>query len=201
MHSGGGGFRGCYMTALRLHILPSPLYIESIWRNDVCIERILLHVILHNRERAAVRVKKVEIAFMNAETNSTLVHRFEGQSLEAMLTRSAAMVPNSSGAGAAIAPDEMAGISGYYLELDGEHSFSEVQCAVSAVNEGGTAFQQTHKTRLCRNLPLVQLSLPLKGRWWVAGGHSPVEPHRRGKLQASTYAYDFVRIGADCRTY
>jgi len=189
------------MNLIQLHILPAPLYIESICRNEVCIDRLLLHLVVHNRMREAIQLHKMEIAFINTCTSSALIHRFEGKSLESMLLKSAPMLPKSGTAGTTILPDGMGGIASYYAEVDGEHCFDQVQCVICGCSANGTSFQQSVQTALRRDLPQTVLSLPVKGRWWVAGGHLPFEPHRRGRLQASTYGYDFVRLGADCRSY
>jgi Peptidase family M23 len=187
------------MMAIR--ILPAPFFIERICRNEVCMERVMLHVVLHNLTSDSVQVRVLEIALMNPETGSTLIHRFEGKSLEMMFTRSAAMVPESSASGATIVAGKMAGITHYSLEVDGDQHFTMISCSVSGCLEDGTALHQTETATLYRELPRTKLTLPLKGRWWVAAGHLPFEPHRRGKLLSAAYAYDFLQIGAECRSY
>jgi Peptidase family M23 len=189
------------MTAIRIHILPAPLFIESICRNEVCMERVMVHVLLRNLTSDSVEIRLLEIAFINSETGSALIHRFVGKSLEMIFTRSAAMVPDSNASGTTIVAGKMAGITNYSLEVDGDQHFNTINCSVTGYREDGTAVHQSETATLHRDLPETKLTLPLKGRWWVAAGHLPFEPHRRGNLLSATYAYDFVQIGAECRSY
>ncbi|MDI6823037.1 MAG: M23 family metallopeptidase [Bacillota bacterium] len=44
-----------------------------------------------------------------------------------------------------------------------------------------------------------RLRLPFRGAWWVAGGHDWLAAHRL--QQSQVFAYDFVRVGPDGKTY
>jgi hypothetical protein len=79
--------------------------------------------------------------------------------------------------------------------------FTEVECLFDGLDTEGGTVQGQRQCRLSRDGAQVELTLPLRGRWWVAGGHFNLEPHSRSHLSAIRYAYDFVRIGDEGKSY
>lgn len=184
-----------------MHILPKKLYVESITRSDECFERFYFHILLQNMMAGTVDAEKVEIVLRNPELGSTLRQTFEGRLLQELFLQSQPFIDKADEAGPAIHPLKKRGIVDHHLEVKGHLRFSEVECHFAGRDSNGNPVVGATRRELCRDKPSTVLTLPVRGRWWVAGGHSSLEPHSRSYLPALTYAYDFVQIGQGTKSY
>ncbi|MBI3653573.1 MAG: M23 family metallopeptidase [Acidobacteria bacterium] len=189
------------MAELELFILPKTLYVESIQRGDQRFERFLFHLIVRNRRPESITADSLEVVLQNPALGAKLSQVFQGDLLEQRFRQSQKMIDESAADGLVIASDKMRGIVGQRLEVEGDWQFLEVACRFKGHCASGVVIEQLAQRRLHRDAPRTKFSLPLRGRWWIAGGHDNFEPHARSFLNALTYAYDFIQIGESGKSY
>lgn len=189
------------MQDVKVSILPKKLYVESIKRADECFDRYMFHIVLQNKTHGRVRAERVELVLKNPAYGSKLIQVFEGDLLSQLFNRSQRFVEDSDAGTIDISPERMRGIVGYKIECEGALQFTDVEFNFFGRLPDGNAVEGRQQRALYRDAAQTALTLPMRGRWWVVGGHSNLEPHTRSYLRAITYAYDFIQIGENGKSY
>lgn len=188
------------MQDVKVSILPKKLYVESIKRADECFDRYMFHVVLQNKTHGGIRAERVDLVLKNPAYGSKLIQVFERDLLSQLFSQSQRFVEDSDVGTLDIAPGRMRGIVGYRIECEGALQFTEVECNFFGRLPDSNSVMGLQRRALCRDAAQTALTLPLRGRW-VVGGHSRLEPHSRSYLHAITYAYDFIQIGENGKSY
>ena len=187
------------MEQVEVLILPKTLHVEVIERSGESYERYLFHLIFRNRTGGAVTAERVALALKNEAGDSRLLHTFEGESLRRHFERGQPFIDDDE-ATLEIPRGRARGIVEYKFEC-GASDFTEAECLFRGRDADGVLVEGRQSRALSRRGSRTSLLLPLRGRWWVAGGHFSLEPHSRSHLPALAYAYDFIRLGDGGKSY
>lgn len=188
------------MEQLEVLILPKTLHVEVIERAGESYARYFFHLIFRNRTGGTVTAEQVVLTLKNEAGDSRLFHTFEGDSLRRLFERSQPFIEDDEGT-LEIPPGRARGIVEYKLEGDGASGFTEAECLFSGRDAEGRLVKGRQRRDLSRRGARTTLLLPLRGRWWVAGGHFSLEPHSRSHLPSLAYAYDFIKLGDGGKSY
>jgi len=186
---------------IQIFLRPDPLYVETIRREDAWIDHLYFHVLVDNLSRAPFEIRSFELILDNPSLGCRLTQTFKGSFLTDMFEKSLPFLDRCTSPSLTVPPNEMRGIVSHHLEVDGACHFSDIVCRVVGHSLAAGKIHVEARGHLCRDLPQTSLTLPVKGRWWIAGGHTNFEPHRRGRLPSTVYAYDFIQLGIDCRSF
>jgi murein DD-endopeptidase MepM/ murein hydrolase activator NlpD len=162
------------------------------------MERVFFHVIVHNTSKEALDIQWIRLDVVNSE-GSVLSGQYSGQALIALFDSAIErrrIEPTPPGT-LTLASDERKAISDVFMELPagfiGQTMLAEVDYRIGQ----RTGFQKA-STALRRRQGLTG-RLPFEGIWYVAGEHGFHDRHKR--ILAEAFAYDFIQIGADGRSF
>ncbi|HEX7316263.1 MAG TPA: M23 family metallopeptidase [Pyrinomonadaceae bacterium] len=188
------------MEQVEVLILPKTLHVEVVERAGESHERYFFHLIFRNRAGGTVTAEQIVLTLKNEAGDARLLHTFEGDSLRRLFEKSQPFIEDGEGT-LEIPPGRARGIVEYRLEGDGASGFTEAECLFSGRDAEGQSVRGRRRRGLSRRGALTRLLLPLRGRWWVAGGHFGLEPHSRSHLPSLAYAYDFIQLGDGGKSY
>jgi murein DD-endopeptidase MepM/ murein hydrolase activator NlpD len=183
---------------LEIDVRPDAIYVESIAANIVPMERVFFHIVVHN-----ISQKPAEIDWLRFDVTNSNGILFSGQYSGAALTElfdsaidRKRIEPTPKGT-LRLEPDERKAISDVFLDFPkgfiGESMIVEV-----GYKSGGTGGAQKLHAPL-QHVDGFSARLPFEGVWYVSAEHGSLDPHKR--FLAETYAYDFLQIGANGKSY
>jgi hypothetical protein len=188
------------MSAIEISILPKTLRVERISRGGQLLERYFIHCLFRNLTGESVKAERVEIVFRNPLRGTRIIYAFEGDALREYFNSSQRFIDDREGS-LEIGPDERRGVIEHRAEADGPMAATEVECRFYGHKEDGHPVENAESRLIARADARSALTLPVRGIWWVVGGHSHFEPHSRSHLPALVYAYDFIRLGRDGKSF
>jgi hypothetical protein len=183
---------------LEIAVRPDSVYVESIAANIVPMERVFFHIVIHNVAKNPVQVEWLRLDVVNS-TGILFSGQYSGPALTALFDSAIErkrIEPTTKGT-LSVGPDERKAISDVFLDFPkgfiGESMIVEV--AYKSGNKGGT---QKISAPL-KHVDGLSARLPFDGVWYVAAEHGYLDPHKR--FLAEAYAYDFLQIGANGKSY
>jgi hypothetical protein len=185
---------------VEVFILPKRLHVEVIRRGDESLERYFLHLIFRNRTSQTIRAERVTLILKSQAGDSKLLQIFEGNFLQDLFATGQPFVGDGEGT-LEIPPEQSRGIIEYQIQGNGALHFTEAECLFQGLTSDGRTVERRQQKSVSRDSARTTLLLPLRGRWWVAGGHFNLEPHSRSHLSALSYAYDFIQLGDGGKSY
>jgi hypothetical protein len=183
---------------LEISVRPDAIYVESIAGNIVPMERVFFHIIVHNISKNPLQIdwlrfdviNSAGVLFSGQYSDKALLDLFDSAIDRKRIEPTAKGTSN-------IGPDERKAVSDVFLDLPkgfiGDSMVVEV-----AYKSGGKTLSQKASTAL-RRVNGLSARLPFEGVWYVAAEHGYLDPHKR--FLAEAYAYDFLQIGANGKSY
>lgn len=183
---------------VEIAVQPDAIYVESIAANIVPMERMFCHIILHNNSKNPVQLDWLRFDVVNS-AGILFSGQYSGTALTSLFDSAIErrrIEPTTMGT-LTIQADERKAISDIFLDLPKGFIGQTVVVEV-AYKAGGKAGSQKVSTPLKR-VDGFSAHLPFEGVWYVAAEHGYLDPHKR--FFAEAYAYDFLQIGANGRSY
>src|SRR5215469_9620391 len=183
---------------LDVAVRPDVVYVESLAGNIVPMERTFFHVVIENQAKEPMQIEWVRFDMVNSKgvlfsgqySGSALTDLFDS----AMDRR---RIEPTSQHTLTLAPAERKAISDVFMDFPkgfmGENLLVEVD-----YKSGGAETSKKSSVQLQRTVGFSG-RLPFDGTWYVAAEHSYLDPHKR--FLAEAYAYDFLQIGANGKSY
>jgi murein DD-endopeptidase MepM/ murein hydrolase activator NlpD len=183
---------------LDIGVRPDAVYVESVAGNIVPMERVFFHIVLENQSKAPVDIEWVRFDMVNSK-GVLFSGQYSGQALtdlfdSAIDRRRIEATPKQT---STLAPAQRKAISDVFIDFPkgfvGENLLVEVD-----YKSGGKETSKKNSVQLKRTAGFTG-RLPFDGTWYVAAEHSYLDPHKR--FLAEAYAYDFLQIGANGKSY
>ena len=183
---------------VELLVRPDLLQVESLGGGIVPMERAFFHVVVHNISKQPIEIQWVRfdmvnsigIVFSGQYSGNALIDLFDS----AIDRKRIEPTPKET---LTIGPDERKAISDVFLEFPmgfiGENLLVQVEYKAGTKN----GFHKV-STQLVR-IQGFSGRLPFDGVWYVSREHSYLDSHK--KVRAEAYAYDFLQIGANGRSF
>ena len=177
---------------------PDAIYIERMDGNITPMERIFFHIVLHNVSRSPLKVDWVRFDLTNSQ-GVIFSGQYSGPSLtnlfdSAIDRRRIEPTPKKT---SEIYPDQRKAISDIFFDcpvgMVGESVVVEVQY------QSGEKVQSNKMSTALKRSPAFAGRLPFDGVWYVVNEHGFLDQHKR--YVAESYAYDFIQIGANGKSY
>ena len=183
---------------ISISVLPDAVYIEELAGDILPVKRIFFHLIFHNTFSDPVELQWVRFDLVGS-AGGLVSGQFSGPALmelfdDSVVRRRIEATPAGS---LVLGPDQ-------------RKALSDVSFQLPAGLMGRTLIVETEFRRnesLATSKVSVALTpdegfrgrLPFEGNWYVAAEHGDLDAHRRFVPEA--FAYDFLKIGADGRSY
>jgi len=183
---------------LEIATKPEAIYIERMEGNITPMERVFFHIVLRNASKSPLSVDWVRFDLSNSKgvifsgqySGSALTDLFDS----AIDRRRIEPTPKKT---SALYPDQRKAISDIFFDcpagMFGESVVVEVQYQI------GGKVQSNKISAALKRAPVFTGRLPFDGVWYVASEHGFLDPHKR--YLAEAYAYDFVQIGANGKSF
>ena len=188
------------VSAQDLEILarPDAIHVENIGGNIVPMERVFFHVILHNTSQAPLDVEWVRFDIVNSQ-GVVFSGQYSGPALidlfDSAIDRR--RIEPTAKESLLLQPDERKAISDIFLDFP-MGFIGEALLVQAQYKSGDKSDFQKLSTQL-RRVPGFSGRLPFDGIWYVANEHGYLDTHKR--FLAEAFAYDFVQIGANGRSF
>jgi len=173
---------------------PDAVYVENMEGNITPMDRVFIHIVVHNQSRNPVTIDWIRFDMTNSD-GIDLSGQYSGKALmnlfdSAIDRHRIEPTPKNT---LELYPDQRKAISDIFFDcpagMFGESVVVEVQYQI-----GGKTQSNKISSALKRS-PVFSGRLPFDGVWYVASEHGFLDPHKR--YLAEAYAYDFVQIGAN----
>jgi hypothetical protein len=183
---------------LTVQTLPGTIYIETMPGNLTSIERIFFHIVLQNTTSRPIDVQWTRFDITNSE-GSLLSAQYSGAALmtlfdSAIERRRIEPTPRQT---LILGPGERKAISDIFFDCPKGFVGERLVVEVAYMLEGEQRFSRMN-TPLSRSRGFTG-RLPFSGTWYVSGEHGFLDSHKR--ILAEAFAYDFLQIGADGKSY
>jgi len=179
-------------------VRPDAIYVESIAGNIIPMERAFFHIVVHNVSKNPLQVDWLRFDVVNA-SGILFSGQYSGPALTTLFDSAIErkrIEPTPKGT-LSLGPDERKALSDVFLDFPkgfiGESMIVEVD-----YESGGKGGSQKITTPL-KHVDGFSSRLPFEGVWYVAAEHGYLDPHKR--FLAEAYAYDFLQIGANGKSY
>ena len=183
---------------LDISVRPDVVYVEHLDGDMRPTRRAFFHVVFHN-----VSAEPIEILWIRFDlvgpTGGVVSGQFSGPSLTALFDDaiSRRRIETTPTGTLVLGPEERKALSDVFLEMPAM-MMGETIIVESEFRAGDRV--ETHKV----SARAVQAEgfvgrLPVEGIWYVASEHGPLDPHKR--YIAEAFAYDFLKIGHEGRSY
>ncbi len=179
-------------------VRPEAVYVENAGGNIGPMERTFFHIVIENKSAGPVDIQWLRFDVLNS-AGIVFSGQYSGQALMALFDSAIdrKRIEPTARKTLTMKPAERKAISDIFMDLPvgfiGQQLMVEVDYkaeAKEAVSKGTTALSRT---------PGFSGRLPFDGTWYVSAEHSFLDPHKR--FLAEAYAYDFVQIGANGRSF
>jgi hypothetical protein len=191
---------GCPALAQNVEIAvrPDAVYVESIAGNIVPMERVFFHIVVHNGLMAPIDIDWLRFDLANS-SGVLFSAQYSGKALmnlfDSAIDRK--RIEPTAKETLTLGVDERKAISDVFLDLPKGFIGESVIVEVNYKEGNKTASQKT--SSLLRRIEGFSARLPFDGVWYVASEHGYLDPHKR--FLAEAYAYDFLQIGANGKSY
>lgn len=177
---------------------PEAIYVERMEGNITPMDRVFFHIILHDISKDMLSVEWVRFDLTNS-TGVVLSIQYSGTALvnlfdSAIDRHRIEPTPKKT---LEIFPDQRKSISDVFLDCPA--GFIGEVLVVEAQYRIGTRVQSSKTSTLLKRAPAFSGRLPFGGVWYVSNEHGYLDLHKR--YLAEAFAYDFLQIGADGKSY
>jgi len=179
-------------------VRPDAVYVETAGGNIVPMERMFFHIVIENKGQAPINVDWLRFDLANSKgilfsgqySGSALMDLFDSS----IDRRRIETTPKQT---LTIDAGERKAISDIFIDLPkgfiGENLVLEL-----SYNSAGKPDSKKTSVQLQRTQAFSG-RLPFDGTWYVSGEHGYLDTHKR--FLAETFAYDFVQIGPNGKSY
>jgi murein DD-endopeptidase MepM/ murein hydrolase activator NlpD len=179
-------------------VSPQALHVENAGGNIAPIERMFFHIVVENKSPDPIEIRWVRfdvvssagIAFSGQYSGNALTSLFDSavdrRRIEPTEKQTLTLKPTERKAISDIFMDLPAGLIGENLLVEAAYKSPEKE-----------AFSKI--TVPLRRMGGFAGRLPFDGAWYVSAEHGFLDPHKR--FLAETFAYDFIQIGANGRSF
>jgi murein DD-endopeptidase MepM/ murein hydrolase activator NlpD len=183
---------------VELQVRPDALYVEGIGGDLSQMERIFFHIIVHNISKAPLEIQWVRFDIVNPE-GIVVSGQYSGNALTALFDSSIErrrIEPTPTGT-LILAGDERKAISDIFMDFPAAFIGQTMLVEVDYKLGERSGFQKV--TVPLRRVEGFRGRLPFDGIWYVASEHGSHDRHKR--FLAEAFAYDFIQIGGDGRSF
>ncbi|MCZ6673760.1 MAG: hypothetical protein O7C75_12580, partial [Verrucomicrobia bacterium] len=183
---------------LDIVVRPDAVYLEELNGEVVPVRRVFFHLILHNVSSEPIEIQWVRFDLVGP-AGGVVSGQFSGPALmtlfdDSVQRRRIEATPSNT---LVLGPDERKALSDVSFQLP-SGLMGQSLIVESEFRSGGES--ASHKV----SIPLTPAEgfigrLPFEGSWYVAAEHSALDAHKR--FVAEAFAYDFLRIGPDGKSY
>ncbi|HEY2381880.1 MAG TPA: M23 family metallopeptidase [Terriglobia bacterium] len=183
---------------LDIAVRPDAVYVESLAGNIVPMERTFFHVVLENQSKAPMEIQWVRFDMVNSR-GVLFSGQYSGPALMDLFDSAIdrRRIEPTAKQTLILAAAERKAISDVFMDFPkgfvGENLLIEAD-----YKSGGTETSKKTSVQL-RRAAAFSGRLPFDGTWYVAAEHSYLDAHKR--FLAEAYAYDFLQIGANGKSY
>jgi len=184
---------------LDIGVRPDTVYVESLTGNILPMERVFFHIILENQSEAPMEIQWIRFDLVNSK-GAVFSGQYSGQALtdlfdSAIDRRRIEPTPKQT---LSLNPAERKAISDAFMDFPKGFLGDNLLVEVDYKTGGKETSKKSAAVQLNRTAGFLG-QLPFEGTWYVAAEHSYLDAHKR--FIAETYAYDFLQIGADGKSY
>jgi len=181
-----------------LAVRPDAVYIETLAGNIVPMERVFFHIVIENKTKTAIEVEWARFDITNSR-GALFSGQYSGAALMDLFDSSVdrRRIEPTPKRMLKIEPGERKAVSDIFMDFPkgfiGENLLLELSYRTGgkpATRKTSIPFQRTQA---------FSGRLPFEGTWYVAAEHGYLDPHKR--FLAEAYAYDFLQIGANGKSY
>jgi murein DD-endopeptidase MepM/ murein hydrolase activator NlpD len=179
-------------------VRPDVVYIENIGGNIAPMERVFFHVIVENKSGNAVDIQWIRFDVINSG-GVVFSGQYTGQALTALFDNAIdrKRIEPTTKQTLNLKPAERKAISDIFMDFPmgfiGENLLVEVDYKSDGKESSSRISTPLHRMQGFSG------RLPFDGVWYVAAEHGFLDPHKR--FLAEAFAYDFVQIGANGRSF
>lgn len=177
---------------------PDAIQVESVGGNIVPMERVFFHLILHNLSQAPLDIEWVRFDIVNSQ-GVLFSGQYSGPALIGLFDNAIdrRRIEPTTKESLRIEPGERKGISDIFLDFP--KGFVGEGLLVEAQYNSGEKIDSRKLSTQLRRVEGFSGRLPFDGIWYVAGEHGFLDTHKR--FLAEAFAYDFLQIGANGRSF
>ena len=179
-------------------VLPGSVYVEELGGAVVPVKRVFFHLIFHNVSAQPIEFQWVRFDLVGT-SGGIVSGQFSGPALIGLFDNSVERrrIEATPAGTLVLRPNERKALSDVSFELP-----SGLMGQTLIVETEFTQGDDVASSKV--SLPLAVTEgfvgrLPFEGNWYVAAEHSALDNHRR--FVAEAFAYDFLKIGPDGRSY
>jgi Peptidase family M23 len=183
---------------LDIGVRPDAVYVESLGGNILPMERVFFHIVLENQSNAPLEIQWVRFDLVNSK-GVLFSGQYSGQALTDLFDSSIERrrIEPTPKKTLSLNPAERKAVTDAFMDFPkgfiGENLLIEVD-----YKTGGKETSKKNAIQLGRTAGFSG-RLPFEGTWYVAAEHSYLDAHKR--FLAEAYAYDFLQIGANGKSY
>jgi len=181
-----------------LTVRPDAVYVEMVAGNIGPMERIFFHIVIDNQLKAPVELQWLRFDIVNSK-GVLLSGQYSGSALMDLFDSAIERkrIEPSTGRTLNIGAGERKAVSDVFMDLP--KGFIGDNLVVEAdYKSGGKELSKKSSIQLHRTQGFSG-RLPFDGTWYVAAEHGYLDAHKR--FLAETFAYDFLQIGANGKSY
>jgi murein DD-endopeptidase MepM/ murein hydrolase activator NlpD len=181
-----------------LAVRPDAIYVENVGGNIVSMERLFFHIVVHNQGKSPVEILWVRFDIVNS-SGVVFSGQYSGKALTDLFDSSMdrRRIEATTKGTLRVGPDERKAISDVFMDFPtgfvGENLLVEVD-----YKSGGKDLFKKASIQL-RRREAFSGRLPFDGVWYVSAEHGFLDRHKR--FLAESFAYDFLQIGANGKSY
>ncbi len=179
-------------------VRPDVIYVESLGGNIAPMERMFFHIVIENKSLNPVDIQWIRLDAVNS-AGVVFSGQYSGQALTGMFDSAIdrKRIEPTQKQTLNLQPSERKAISDIFLDFPiafiGDNLLVEVDYKAGGKETFSRATTPLHR------MPGFSGRLPFDGVWYVAAEHGFLDPHKR--FLAEAFAYDFVQIGANARSF
>ena len=179
-------------------VRPEAVYVENVGGNIVPMERTFFHIVIENKLAGPVDIQWLRFDVVNS-AGIVISAQYTGQALTTLFDSAIdrkRIEPTAKNT-LTLKPAERKAISDIFMDLPA--GFIGETLLVQVEYKAGTQEASSKTTATVSRMPGFSGRLPFDGIWYVSAEHSYLDPHKR--FLAETFAYDFVQIGANGKSF
>jgi Peptidase family M23 len=183
---------------LGVAIRPEAVYVENAGGNIGPMERTFFHVVIENKSSAAADIQWLRFDIVNS-AGIVMSGQYSGQALTALFDNAIdrkRIEPTAKNT-LILKAGERKAISDIFMDLPA--GFIGNTLLVQVDYKAGEQEDLSKTMTTIKRMPGFSGRLPFDGIWYVSAEHSYLDPHKR--FLAETFAYDFVQIGANGKSF
>ena len=179
-------------------VRPDVIYVENIGGNIAAMERVFFHVIVENKARTPVDIQWIRFDVVNS-AGVVFSGQYAGEALTGLFDSAIdrKRIEPTAKQTLNLPPTQRKAISDIFMDFPMGFVGQNLLVEVGYKSDG-----KESSSRISTPLQRMQGflgRLPFDGVWYVAAEHGFLDPHKR--FLAEAYAYDFVQIGANGRSF